>query len=117
MLKNKAILTLIVACFVLTMSAQVSKKESLGYLPNTLEIEYQPVFWIKTYPNPACDVLLIEHNAQPDQSFEILNESGQVVIRGYLNDQLHLVNLKEQPQGLYFLVIGNQVNKVLKVDL
>lgn len=71
----------------------------------------------KVYPNPAKEFVMIDCGDSIDfknYHFQLVNALGQVVISQNLNSQLQKIILdKFSGQGLYFIKIFNQENKLV----
>lgn len=60
--------------------------------------------FIKTYPNPAQDILTVESTAEVLESIELLNAVGQsVYLQEKINNQSIQLSIKALPQGIYIL--------------
>jgi hypothetical protein len=64
-------------------------------------------FYIKIYPNPVEDVLIIEVDPNYTQKvhFKLQNTTGQVVLESHLVDYQEIVPLSHLSSGIYFLEI------------
>jgi hypothetical protein len=72
---------------------------------------------VKLYPNPTNSIITVEWNKQLAHSHYILyNTIGQIVINGYLNQNITQIDLSELPVGVYnFQVVGTEINKKIVV--
>ncbi len=72
---------------------------------------------IKVYPNPVANVLTIEFDSPlrglGAGDFQIINLLGQTLLRGQANAQN--INVSALPQGTYFLKIGTEQAKFVKL--
>lgn len=63
---------------------------------------------IKIYPNPANEIVHIENNTQ--EPIQLTNLFGQTIQKWENQTQ---ISTKELPNGLYFLKIGNTIQKLI----
>ena len=81
---------------------------------------------IALYPNPATDYITInpgneglKHFAETDEQVEIYNSFGELVLADvqHLGDVGHLIKIdvSHLPVGLYFVRIGNRIEKFVKM--
>jgi len=68
------------------------------------------------YPNPTNSIINIEVEMIQDLDFQLLNLTGQAVLNGSFNSNTHQVDISRLTEGVYFLKIGNEVRKILKVN-
>jgi len=77
-------------------------------------------FGVKVFPNPAQRILTVQTNINlPGARYSILNEVGCLVQTGYLPGALTDVKLNNLANGLYFLQIesnGNRINRKFVVS-
>ncbi len=74
------------------------------------------------YPNPVRDKLIVEQPASSADKFivysselRILSLIGKVILKETINYKLEIVNLSELRSGMYFIEIGNQRQRFLKL--
>lgn len=67
---------------------------------------------IKVYPNPATSVLTID-NAPVNAEYRMMNIIGQVVESGIISGNKVMLNLDNYRKGIYLLVIGEEVSKIM----
>lgn len=70
------------------------------------------------YPNPAFESIIIERESTNkfEKSFQIYNFMGQIQISGELSDiRTHKINLSKLTSGIYFLKIGDKVQRFIKM--
>lgn len=79
-----------------------------GWSGNVGFSETEPGFEISIYPNPASDKLVLElAGDQCGQNIEIINSSGQTVIKDFLKDT-KTVSLTGLRPGIYMIrIVGN----------
>ena len=66
------------------------------------------------YPNPANNILFIETQSiasLPNQTYRITNLVGQIVLSGSINAETQQIDIKELPNGMYFITVGGQTVK------
>jgi hypothetical protein len=66
------------------------------------------------YPNPASQTIYVEN--LKSEKFMVLNVSGQTVLKGDLNQGLTEINIKELPEGIYFLKSVSQTHFFIKAE-
>ncbi|MCH2043438.1 MAG: T9SS type A sorting domain-containing protein [Saprospiraceae bacterium] len=78
---------------------------------SVVEIELMPTF--KLYPNPSQDVIYIQTELDLKNSFSyaLMNNLGQVVEHGVLNNNLNVIDLKELSLGIYWMLIYDDTMK------
>ena len=68
------------------------------------------------YPVPADNFINVSRKNEPDETnYSLINQWGQLVSTGRLNDEENRINLTDLPSGIYFLKIGSQTIKNIKV--
>jgi hypothetical protein len=60
---------------------------------------------INFYPNPSTGIFTIKGNNI--QSIEITNINGQTIKQLTINNERYMLDLSEQPKGIYFIKIKN----------
>jgi hypothetical protein len=61
---------------------------------------------VTVYPNPAQDLLaVIKPENSSDYGIEIIDEIGQTLIKGNLNQRSNVVDIRNIPCGVYILVL------------
>ena len=67
------------------------------------------------YPNPSNGLLTIQNSSllTPNSSFVITNLLGQTVQSGALTSSPQQINVQTLPNGMYYLTIGNQSQKII----
>ena len=73
---------------------------------------------IRIYPNPnnGLFTLMIENPSNKDVNYRITNIQGQTIMEkelGPISSHTEQIDLTSFSRGLYFLKVGNQVNKIL----
>lgn len=64
---------------------------------------------INVYPNPVTDKIQIQTNRVSFNSFELINEKGQIVMRGHYPSN-HTIQIDDLPNGVYGLVLtGDEI--------
>ncbi len=69
-----------------------------SYLPTLVEGDLD----IKLYPNPATEILLIEHDFEKDIEIEIYNNQGQIIKKTNLPSYKNTLEISDLPNGLLF---------------
>jgi hypothetical protein len=68
----------------------------------------------KIYPNPAHNLLHIETNIYESVNVEIYNLSGCKILQHTMTDLNYSVNVSNFTAGIYFIKVGNAVQKFVK---
>lgn len=71
----------------------------------------------EVYPNPANNTITIvgsDRECLP-MEFTITNMTGQIIMTGVVSSDNHQVNVKELPTGIYFIKIGEETIKFIKM--
>jgi fibronectin type 3 domain-containing protein len=68
----------------------------------------------KIYPNPATEVLIVETEIIKEIQVEIYNISGIRVGAHLIKDNLSSINISKLTSGIYFIKVGNSVQKFVK---
>ncbi|GAB5415917.1 MAG: hypothetical protein Crog4KO_06980 [Crocinitomicaceae bacterium] len=68
------------------------------------------------YPNPSQDVFHVELSQTVESDYRVINELGQVIIEGEVIGSELDINLKNYNAGHYYLEIGNERFKMIKID-
>lgn len=70
---------------------------------------------IKLFPNPANNYLKIQlKGLQETVNYTIYNTSGLTLKRGICFDEINHLDVSALPSGIYFIKIGNKVDKFVK---
>ena len=71
---------------------------------------------LSVYPNPANNILIIEHKDFKPLTFEIVNALGQKTLNGQLTSEKTILDISHLQPGIYLLKINDEVNcKMIKV--
>lgn len=70
---------------------------------------------LEIFPNPTNSSIYLKFESIQKINFQLLNLTGQPVLTGIANSDFHEVDIAHLPEGVYFLKIGEEVKKVLKV--
>ena len=70
---------------------------------------------LSVFPNPTNSIINLKFEAFQNSDFQLLNLTGQSVLNGSINSNTHQVDISRLPEGVYFLKVGKEVRKVLKV--
>ncbi|HPE56777.1 MAG TPA: T9SS type A sorting domain-containing protein [Bacteroidales bacterium] len=65
------------------------------------------------YPNPSDGMISISNTFKSSTTAQVMNIKGQVVKEVILSDQVNSVDLSELKQGIYFVRIGNNTQKLV----
>jgi hypothetical protein len=68
----------------------------------------------KIFPNPASDILNIETELKENTNVEIYNISGIRIAAQVITDNISSINISKLTSGLYFIKVGNSVQKFVK---
>ena len=66
------------------------------------------------YPNPTADMLNINADNNVFESYTITNSIGKTVLTDKLTQSQTQVNIKDQPAGLYFVIIKGEQGTVVR---
>lgn len=66
------------------------------------------------YPNPSEDIIYIKNDLSIFQTIEIININGQVLLKKELSPKNNHFSIKELPSGVYFLKLGNKIERFEK---
>jgi 6-phosphogluconolactonase (cycloisomerase 2 family) len=86
-------------------------------IDNFVGIKEIKVDAIQLYPNPTSDIINILTSINGAQFVSITNILGEVVLNKEVNlvkDSPFTIDISEQPEGIYFLKVGNSIEKILK---
>ncbi len=65
------------------------------------------------YPNPSTDLILVQSDEQVDSNYELYTALGSVCANGRLKDGQAQINVRGLTPGMYFLRIGQQMERVI----
>jgi len=68
----------------------------------------------KIYPNPANNILNIEAEISKPAHIEIYNLSGNKIFSQLMMETNHSINISNFASGIYFIKVGNSVQKFVK---
>ena len=78
--------------------------------------ENDPIINFQIYPNPTQDILTIQVDPTLlNIPYKIYSITGQLVLSGNVTSETMILNLGSFSEGIYFLQIGNQTKKILKI--
>ena len=60
---------------------------------------------IQIFPNPFVDYLTILCGERRDYPFQLINSTGKIIRRGYLDANTSEINLSHLPNGVYILSV------------
>ncbi len=72
---------------------------------------------LKVYPNPSNGHFIIDYSAdnQIDNEYFIYDYFGRTIFKGFLqNNKEVALDLSEQPEGIYFVKVGENVERIVK---
>ena len=70
---------------------------------------------LSVYPNPADNKLTIE-GIETQQDYKIIAPNGNVVLMGSVSEHNQTINVSQLNRGVYFLMISNEVIKIVKAQ-
>jgi len=71
---------------------------------------------IQIYPNPTHDMVNIKIPGNMiNLPYYIYSVTGQLMLSGSVSSEIEVLYLKELPEGIYFLQIGTQTEKIVKL--
>lgn len=62
---------------------------------------------LKVYPNPATDFINVELKYKNKSSFQLADFNGRIILQGQLNELVNKIDIRNQRNGIYFLMIIN----------
>lgn len=65
------------------------------------------------YPNPASDKIFIETNIPTPKTIEIRDILGKIIYMKESRNTIENIDLSEQSEGMYFLIIKDRYNNIL----
>ena len=71
---------------------------------------------LKIYPNPANNVLFVETVCTPSlprETYRIVNPIGQTVMEGQITTEKQQIDVRNLPQGVYFITVGGATRKFM----
>jgi len=60
---------------------------------------------IKVYPNPASNILIVEHSKGRMESIELMDSRGRLIRRSIAPQQIHKIDVSDLPKGVYWLSV------------
>jgi len=66
------------------------------------------------YPNPAKDVITVASSELQNETYTVFSISGQVLMRGKLQNETTTINVSALASGIYFIKAGNYAGKFVK---
>lgn len=69
---------------------------------------------IKVYPNPFINELFIKSESTDAKEFQLYSLHGKLVLKGFMNQKVHSIDLSNLPPNIYFLKTDNQSIKLIK---
>ncbi len=92
-------------------------KSNCVVIDNLVGIKEVKVDAIQLYPNPTSDIINVLTSINGTQFVSITNILGEVVLNKEVNlitDTPFTIDISEQQDGIYFLKIGNLIEKIFK---
>ena len=71
---------------------------------SSLQTEKFATTSLKLYPNPVISILHVDNNLT-NQSFNILDTLGKVILKGNLNKGNNMINVDKLSKGIYYLKV------------
>ena len=68
----------------------------------------------KVYPNPANGIMFVETVCTPSlpvETYRIVNPIGQTVMEGQITMEKHQIDVRNLPNGMYFITVGGATRK------
>ncbi len=69
---------------------------------------------INVYPNPFTNEVTVSINHQTKTKLQVFNSLGSLVYSTELKESVLEINLKDQPNGIYFIQVGSATKKIIK---
>ncbi|MBT8234539.1 MAG: T9SS type A sorting domain-containing protein [Bacteroidia bacterium] len=70
---------------------------------------------IKIYPNPSIDFINVESEKNITSEYRIINARNEVVKHGVIASHEDKILMRDLNAGIYFLLIDNEVHKLIKI--
>lgn len=85
-----------------------------GELPNSRENALNDIL---IYPNPASDVLYLNHQIDEPVSYRIIDLDGKLIQKGNLNSNKNdVISLEKLQAGVYFIEFENKLDKSIRIE-
>lgn len=85
--------------------------------PETGIVELDPTLQFQVYPNPTQNILNIQIDpALLNTPYKVYSITGQLVLSGNLTAETMQLNLESFTEGVYLLQVGNQTQKIVKMN-
>jgi len=68
---------------------------------------------LNIYPNPTSDFIQIEHGEMG--MLTIMNSSGRIIMKNYINEDNFKINISHLNNGVYFIIFNQKVAKFVKI--
>lgn len=68
-----------------------------------------PLYNFLVYPNPTNKRIHIENPEASNLNYEVLNNSGQIEMRGAFTEKIHTLNTSLLNEGIYILIISDSL--------
>lgn len=96
----------------------LSRYDLNGLIDTTTDLEdvEQQDFQIRIFPNPTTDLVFLELDDTKDVPFEVFSAVGKSVLKGIVNAQQPMIDLSNLVNDIYFLKIGGESFRVLRVE-
>ena len=91
-----------------------TKIEGLGTSSNMQNV-FQPLYSVKTYPNPSQGLIHVSTSGLKGKSWKVLNSVGHEIKKGVIEKDLFELNI--QQKGIYFFIVNEEEAKFSKVVL
>ena len=69
---------------------------------------------INFYPNPVIDFITLRNNYINNENYLIINNLGQIILRGEIKSNLEIIDLSSLSEGMYMIKIKNKTLKIIK---
>jgi polyhydroxybutyrate depolymerase len=68
------------------------------------------------YPNPTKSIINISGNYTKPTNYQIISTVGEIIYNGDITSNKKTIDLSNIPANIYFLKIGNKVNRIVKIE-
>jgi hypothetical protein len=82
-----------------------------------LEVNKPDDYFVKVFPNPTAENIVLTHNYQADVTVRIIDNLGRMVMEGRLNTQVVNLNISSLATGIYQLQVWENGTKLATIKV
>ncbi len=82
-----------------------------------LEVNKPNDYFVKVFPNPTAENIVLTHNYQADVTVRIIDNLGRMVMEGRLNTQVANLNISSLATGIYQLQVWENGRKLATIKV